>query len=83
MVRTMDDVMEQALIGWNTDSEVREEKLVQGGLRHFSHGEDKLALAAFAAAKAITPGNWTIDFWTSMVYAVEKQNRDDMAAGLR
>ena len=83
MVKTMDDVMEQALLGWNTDSEVREEKLVQGGLRHFGRGEDKLALAAFAAAKAITPGNWTIDFWTSMIYAVEKQSREDSAAGLK
>ena len=80
MVKTMDDVMEQGLIGWNTDSEVREEKLVQGGLRHFARGEDKQALAAFAAAKAITPGNWTVDFWTSMVYAVEKQHDEDASA---
>ena len=83
MARTMDNVMEQALIGWNTDSEVREEKLVQGGLRHFARGEDKQALAAFAAAKGITPGNWTINFWTSMIYAVEKQSREDAADGLK
>ncbi len=76
-VRDMDDVMNQALIGWNTDSEVREEKLVQGGLRHFARGEDKQALAAFAAAKQITPENWTVDFWSAMVYAVEKQHNED------
>lgn len=76
-VRNMDDVMTQALIELNTDEEVREEKLVQGGLRHFARGEDKQALAAFAAAKAITPGNWTADFWISMVYAVEKQHNED------
>jgi len=83
MARTMDDVIGQALIGWDSDSEIREEKLVQGGLRHFARGEDKQALAAFAAAKGITPGNWTINFWTSMIYAVEKQSREDAADGLK
>ena len=77
LARDMDEVMNQALIGWNTDSEVREEKLVQGGLRHFARGEDKQALAAFAAAKQITPENWTVIFWTAMVYAVEKQSQED------
>ena len=71
------DAASYAVINWPHGSYAPEEKLIQGGLRHFVAGEDAQALAAFSAAKDVDPGNWTAGFWTTMVQLVQQQSLHD------
>lgn len=80
VVHTVEDAAREAIIGWAHSDYLHEENLVQGGLRHFARGEDKLAVAAFQAAHDTDPSNWTPTFWVAMIGLVHKQQADDAMA---
>lgn len=80
MVHTVEEAAKEAIIGWSHSDYEKEENLVQGGLRHFAKGEDKLAVAAFQAAHDIDPNNWTATFWIAMIDLVHKQQAEDAVA---
>ena len=80
MVTAANQAFAQCFIGWQTFDAAKEERLVQGGIHHFAHGEDKLALAAFNAAHDLDPANWTVMFWIKMVNLVHQQSLSDQAA---
>jgi hypothetical protein len=80
MVNTVEEAGKEAIVGWSHSNYIKEETLVQGGLRHFAKGEDKLAVAAFQAAHDIDPNNWTASFWIAMIDLVHKQHAEDAMA---
>jgi hypothetical protein len=80
MVNTVEEAAKEAIVGWSHSNYMKEENLVQGGLRHFAKGEDMLAVAAFQAAHDIDPNNWTASFWIAMIDLVHKQHAEDAMA---
>ncbi len=74
LVHSVDAALRYAVINWPGSHYAKEESLIQGGLRHFAAGDDKLALAAFSAAKDLDPDNWTAGFWMTMVNLVQQQS---------
>ncbi len=67
LAQDMDEVMRQALIGYDKTTYDRAESLILNGIRDYTEAWDEEALKEFQEASQLTPENAVISAWITEV----------------
>ena len=73
--RTMEDVIHYAIIGMETQDQLRERNLMSAGINAFLNKDDTSALADFQLAKKVDPIDQEANYWSVIVRGTETEEQ--------